>query len=150
MTGTNYDLHAAIGYQLTLTARQAERRFETALKTLGLTRITWCILLASGEADLHYPSDIADFIGIDRTATSRALRQMENSGLVSRTAGQKDGRMTEVRLTSSGREKLAAAAPLAREARAETEGRLTKEELAELTRLLEKLRSRESAPLKRL
>ncbi len=44
-----YRLHDAIGYQLTVTARLQERRFEAALKTLDLTRITWCVLLAADD-----------------------------------------------------------------------------------------------------
>ncbi|MCP5038485.1 MAG: MarR family transcriptional regulator [Rhodobacteraceae bacterium] len=145
-----YDLHTALGYLLTLTARHGERRFEPALKSLNLTRITWCILIATGSERLRNPSDIASFIGIDRTATSRALRQMEAQGLITRQSGQKDGRRTEVALTTAGRQKLAKADPLARSARSETEARLTPGELTELTRLLEKLREGDDAPLKML
>ena len=145
-----YRLHDAIGYQLTITARMQERRFETALKTLNLTRITWCVLLAAGDEGLRHPSDIAEFIGIDRTATSRALRLMEDAGLIVRGGGENDRRTTRVTLTDQGRAKLDQAAPMAQASRAKTENQLTSQELAELERLLTKLRAGDDAPLKRL
>ena len=77
-----YRLHTSLGYHLSLASRLQERRLDEQLKTLGLTRTTWCILLAVGNEGLCQPSDIADFVGIDRTATSRALRHMEDDGLL--------------------------------------------------------------------
>ena len=147
---SDYDLHSALGYQLTLTARYGERRFEAAMKTIGLTRITWCILLAAGGKNLPYPSDIADYIGIDRTATSRALRQMEADGLLGRSLCKKDRRKTSVQLTKLGRARLEQANTLANTARHETEARLSAPEQSELKRLLTKLRAGENAPLKGL
>ena len=57
------------------------------LRLIGLTRTTWCILLAVGNEGMTQPSDIAAFVGIDRTATSRALRSMESDGLLARHSG---------------------------------------------------------------
>ncbi len=110
-----YRLHASLMYQLTLTSRLQERRLEEALRGLGLTRITWCVLLAVHVEGLQQPSDIAQFIGIDRTATSRALRQMEASGWVARKSGEGDRRTTTVALTAAGVALLAKAAPMAEE-----------------------------------
>ena len=58
-----YHLHASLGYRLTRAARIAERRFEDRLSDKGLTRMSWCVLLAVGEEGLTMPSDIADFGG---------------------------------------------------------------------------------------
>lgn len=150
MTTVNYNLHSSIGYQLTLTARQQERRFEAGLKALGLSRVQWCVLLAAGNEGLHAPSAIARFIGIDRTATSRALGQMQAAGLITRDAGEADRRTTRVQLTDRGRDRLARANPLAEASRKATESRLCPDELVELTRLLAKLRGGDEPPLGRL
>ena len=144
-----YDLHASLGYQLTLTARLQERRFETAIKQLGLNRVAWCVLLAVQQGDLH-PSAIATFIGIDRTAVSRALKQMEATGLITRGTGSADKRTKSVSLTDLGRNKLARATPMAEAARQTLESRLTDHERATFTRLLAKLRTGDDAPLQRL
>ncbi|MCK4713270.1 MAG: winged helix-turn-helix transcriptional regulator [Marinosulfonomonas sp.] len=145
-----YRLHQSLGYQLSLTSRLQERRFEEQLKPLGLTRITWCILLAVEVEALVNPSDIAAFVGIDRTATSRALRQMETAGMVKRGAGKGDGRTTTVALTDTGHDLLARATPMARANVAHWQDKLTETETTELRRLMAKLRLNEDTALKRL
>ena len=102
----SYDLHASLGYQATLFARIAERRFEKELAPLGLTRVTWCVLLAVGQEGHKNPTDIANFVGVDRTATSRALRKLEADGLITRTGGQGDKRTTKVSITEIGSNRL--------------------------------------------
>ncbi len=141
MDGFNpkYRLHDSIGYHTTLAARLVERRVESGLKTFGLTRISWCILLAVAEENLRNPSDIANFVGIDRTATSRALRALEAQGLVSRAIGQQDRRMTDVTMTEQGYAQLMNAVPVCAENMDHFHAKLTEDEQTELKRLLVKL-----------
>lgn len=75
-----YALHESLGYLLSVAARNQERNIETAMKKLGLTRTGWCVLLAIGHEGLSKPSEIASYVLIDRTAASRALRQLEAAG----------------------------------------------------------------------
>jgi DNA-binding MarR family transcriptional regulator len=136
-----YRLHASLGYHLSIASRLQERRLDEQLKTLGLTRTTWCILLAVGNEGLSQPSDIAGFVGIDRTATSRALRAMEDDGLITRASGDGDRRTRCVTLTPQGETTIWAATPMARE-----NGRMLAEALAAgepetLMALLAKLRA---------
>lgn len=147
--GTGYRLHASLGYQLSLTARIQERRLEDGLRDLGLTRIQWCILLAVGNENLRHPSDIAAFIGVDRTATSRALRGMDEDGLIRRKTGAADRRTTAVSLTARGYRLLEAGTPLAKANNALMAARLTDDELAGLKRLLHKVRGGDPADLPR-
>ncbi len=142
-----YRLHQSLGYQLSLTARVMERGFEEGLRRLDLSRISWCVLLAVGTEGLSQPSGIADFIGIDRTATSRTLRRMESEGLITRTGGKSDRRTTRVSLTALGRQRLEQATPLARANAARFAARLSHSEHAELVRLLKRLRAGEDTPL---
>ena len=142
-----YRLHASLGYHLSLAARIQERRLDEGLKALGLTRITWCVLLAIGNEGLRQPSDIARFVGIDRTATSRALRQMEAAGLIARGAGTGDGRTRSVALTDEGRALLAEGTPLAQTNNATMEARLDPGERDLLIGLLQKISAGEVAPL---
>ncbi len=142
-----YDLHAALGYQLSLTARTNERPFEDALKAFGLTRITWCILITVQNENLSMPSAIAKFIGIDRTATSRALKSLEKSELIARFGGQDDKRTTSVKLTAKGLTVLAKVVPVAQLHRAKFTEKLTDAEHKQLLSLLSKLRAGEDAAL---
>ncbi len=145
----NYRLHNSLGYQLSLTARIQEKRLEDGLRDLGLTRIQWCVLLAVGNEKLRNPSEIATFVGIDRTATSRALRQMEDVGQIERTTGTSDRRTTAVSLTPMGKKLLTRGTPLAENNNATMESRLTLDEVNNLHRLLEKVRQGDSASLPR-
>lgn len=137
--GMSYRLHASLGFRLSRAARIQERRLDDGLKELGLTRTTWCILLAIGNEALVRPSEIAAFVGIDRTATSRALRQMEDARLIARKSGTGDGRTRSVGLTALGQTRLAEGTPLAIANNAAMSDRLSDAELAELKRLLDKL-----------
>jgi DNA-binding MarR family transcriptional regulator len=147
---TNYRLHASLGYNLSLASRLQERRLDESLKTLLLTRTTWCVLLAVGNEALHQPSDIADFVGIDRTATSRALRNMESAGLLTRETGSADRRTTRVALTDLGRQRISEGTPFALQNNAVMRAKLSAEEHAELMGLLAKLTEGEDTGLSNL
>ncbi len=147
---TPYRLHQSLGYHLSIAARLQERRLDEQLRTLGLTRTTWCILLAVGNEGLSQPSDIAEFVGIDRTATSRALRHMEDDGLLARSSGTEDKRTRRVELTEKGCTAIRDATPFARENAAIMAGQLDAGEEEDLKRLLTKLRGPDGTALKTL
>ncbi|MBO6603183.1 MULTISPECIES: MarR family winged helix-turn-helix transcriptional regulator [Paracoccaceae] len=138
-----FGLHESISFHTSQTARLIERRVEEGLRAFGLTRVGWCILVAVAEDGLKNPSEIASFVGIDRTATSRALRQLEDEGLIARSIGRQDRRTTEVALTPEGRTRMRAAMPICSENMAHFNEKLSASERVELTRLLAKLRSGE-------
>ena len=142
-----YRLHASLGYKLSIAARLQERRLDDGLKDLGLTRTTWCVLLALGNEGLTQPSDIARFIGIDRTATSRALRQMEAAGLLDRQTGDGDRRTTRVTLTDAGAALIARGTPMAMANNQAMQARLTEAEYSRLVSLLEKVITKENPDL---
>lgn len=136
-------LHDSIAFNTTVVARMMERRVEEGLRAHGLTRIGWCILVALVEENLTRPSEIADFLAIDRTGTSRALRQLEDGGLIQRQIGRGDRRNTEVSITPEGRDVLDIAMPLCTENMAHFAARLSAQEEATLLGLLHKLRAAE-------
>jgi MarR family transcriptional regulator for hemolysin len=70
---------------------------------------------------------------------------MQEMGLISRRAGNADGRTTEVTLTAKGCDYLGKGAPMAVENNAIMEARLSPGEAEELKRLLAKLFEGEAA-----
>lgn len=142
-TVTKFGLHNSMSHHITRTARIIERRVEGGLRAFGLTRVGWCILLAVEEEGLKNPSEIAQFVGIDRTATSRALRQLENDGLIGREMGRTDRRTTEVTLTEEGRLRLMQARPVCLENMDHFNAKVSAAEALELRRLLGALASGE-------
>jgi len=112
---------------------------EDGLRPLGLSRTIWAILAATGHDGQRHPSDIADHVGIDRAAASRALRRLEADGLIARDDGCADGRNRTVALTEAGRGVLDHATRIARENAAAVAAPLTDTEQADLRGLLQKL-----------
>ena len=141
MDGTRqkFGLHDSVGHHISRTARIVERRVEGNLRRFGMTRVEWCVLVAVAEEGKRNPSDIANFVGIDRTATSRALRQLEANGLIARKMGRDDRRTTEVELTAKGTERFNAALPMCRDAAQHFHAKLSDDELDMLRALLSKL-----------
>ncbi len=134
-----YNLSDSLGYRLTLLSRINERRFETMLTPLGLTRVTWCVLLAIGQEGLQSPSEIAEWIGIDRTATSRALRGLERHKLIERRSGTQDKRTKIVDISKAGAAALADANQAARQNSGHFKSKLTWYEQDMLSTIIQKL-----------
>lgn len=145
-----YNLHSANGYRITLFSRINDRRFEQGLSALGITRVTWCILLAAGQEGLRNPSEIAAYVGIDRTATSRGLRRLEADGLITRVSGDADRRTTEIALTASGNARLQSANACATENAEYFNSKLSWYERDMLSTILAKLLAGETRDIKGL
>lgn len=135
---------------MTLLSRINERAFEAKIADLGISRIVWCILLGVGQENIVHPSRIATFVGIDRTATSRALRVMEARKLISRSSGLRDGRTTEVAITDLGQQILKQATAAAQENANWYTDKLTQSELCRFGELLDKLLKDETRGVSRL
>lgn len=134
-------LHDSLSFHLTATAREIERRVEDGLRSFGLTRTGWCILLCLAEEGLTRPSDISSFLSIDRAGTSRALRGLEEKGLIARQTGDDDRRSTDVMLTQHGAQTVRDAAPLCEANLTHFAGKLDAKERETLMIMLDKLRS---------
>lgn len=145
-----YSLQKGLGYRLSLLASINSRKIETHLSHLGLTRLMWCVLLAIEEEGLTQPSEIADFIGINRTAASRTLRQMDERKLINRLPGRYDGRNIMVTATDKGKRALDQAISEALVVAKEIRSKLTEEEVATFEQLLDKMLSGEIRDLSKL
>ena len=104
-------LHQRLSYRVSCLARIMQARVESVLAPEGLTRMMWLVLTGLGEDGVTTPSDLADYIGITRPATSRLLARMEGAGFVVRSGSAADGRSVSVALTDRGREVLARLRP---------------------------------------
>lgn len=149
-TLTKYYLQRSLGYRMTYVARLNERRFEGMIAGHGLSRLAWCILCALEYEDLSRPSDIADFIGIDRAAISRIIGQMEAKGLITRRLAAGDARARAIGITSMGRERLAGGTAAAEDNAAHLHAQLSAEEYAALDAIMTKLMKGDDGPLKGL
>lgn len=139
MSAAKFLLHESLGYRMSLVARMLERVFDRQLAELEVSRGMWAVLLAVGQEGYSKPSEIAEFVGIDRTAVSRLLRTLENRELVRRANAAHDGRAKAVTLTTRGRAVLSLATAGAHETARWYKAKLTQQEQSELDALLNKL-----------
>ena len=136
-----YDLHDRLGYKLALVARINDQFMDAGLAEIGLTRQMWCVLVAVGEQKICQPSEIASYIGINRSAVSRTLRDMDSKGMLERHCGSGDGRSTLVSLTDEGCRLLTASLPISYQSQVRMAESLSSREQAQLARLLDKFLS---------
>ena len=95
-------IHTSVGYWAGLLARSMEAEFNRRLAPYGLTRMSYAVLGAMVFDTKSTPSDVADFLGLDRAAASRLLDKLEAQGLIRRDRDQGDRRAVTIRATSLG------------------------------------------------
>ena len=76
----DFQLHQRLGYKVSRLSRIMQSRLERLIAEQGLTRLMWCVLTGIGDEGVSTPSELADYIGITRPATSRLLREMGGQG----------------------------------------------------------------------
>lgn len=96
-------------------ARALARRFDEALRPVGLTNGQFSLLMA-----LHRPAPapmgpVAKLLAMDRTTLTAALKPLERRGLVTVTPAPDDRRSRLLSLTAEGRTVLARAVPIWRQ-----------------------------------
>lgn len=96
-------VHQSLGYWTSLLSRAMEAEFNQRLSPHGLTRMS-CAVLASMVFDgKSSPSGIADFMGLDRGATTRLLDKLETQGLIMRDRDKNDRRSVSTKVTPRGK-----------------------------------------------
>lgn len=105
-------------------ARALARRFDLALRPVGLTNGQFSLLNALNQPSPPALGRIAAFLAMDRTTLTAALKTLERQGLVQSRPDEKDRRTRRVALTDAGHARLAEAIPLWRNAhdRLDSEG----------------------------
>ncbi|MDA4844227.1 MarR family winged helix-turn-helix transcriptional regulator [Hoeflea poritis] len=145
-----YRLHSRLGYKVSRLARLMETELEEMISPLGITRLMWCILSGVGLENVNTPSALANYVGIARSAVSRALRNMEDMDLIRRCGVDGDGRGVEIRLTQKGRAVMEECRPLVEQLNDQYAGKIAKDDLDAVLRLIDALSAGETRELVRL
>lgn len=95
-------LHASAGYWVRLLSMAMVEDFNTRIREYGLARRQWPIVWAIRRGDASTPAQVARFVGIDPSAATRQLDQLENDGWIERRPNPKDRRSTTLHLTRKG------------------------------------------------
>jgi DNA-binding MarR family transcriptional regulator len=106
-------------------ARALARRFDEALRPVGLTQGQFSLLMSLNRPQPPNMKDVASLLAMDRTTLTANLKPLERRGLVRVNVDKNDKRGRRLVLTASGRAVLAAAAPIWVREHAATERALT-------------------------
>lgn len=93
-------------------ARALARRFDEALKTVGLNNGQFSLMMSLNRPEPPTIGQVAEFLAMDRTTLTAKLKPLAKRGLVRVTPDQKDRRSRRLSLTGEGRKVLASAVPI--------------------------------------
>jgi len=93
-------------------ARALARRFDEALRPLGINQGQFSLLMSLNRPDPPTISRVAAFLAMDRTTLTAVLKPLERRGLLSMTVDKEDRRNRRLTLTDAGRKLLRDALPI--------------------------------------
>lgn len=93
-------------------ARALARRFDDALRPVGLTNGQFSLMMSLNRAEPPDMVGVAKLLGMDRTTLTAALKPLQRRGLLKITVDPEDRRSRVMTLTPKGRSLLARAVPI--------------------------------------
>jgi DNA-binding MarR family transcriptional regulator len=99
-------------------ARAVARRFDQALRPLGLTSGQFSLLMSLNRPEPASIGNVSRLLAMDRTTLTANLKPLERRGLVAVSVDRADRRTRRLTLTAAGRALLVAALPIWRETHA--------------------------------
>ena len=120
-------------------ARALARRFDEALRPVGLTNGQFSLLMSLNRPQPPTMAPVAKLLAMDRTTLTAALKPLERKRLVTIGVDPEDRRSRLLILTDAGRETLASAVPIWRETHAAIEAGLPTLDACELRTALQAL-----------
>src|SRR5579863_3819528 len=105
-------------------ARALARRFDEALRPVGLTNGQFSLLMSLNRPVPAGLGSVANLLAMDRTTLTAALKPLERRGLVEVATDPADRRGRLLTLTQQGREVLASAVPIWEATHGEIEAQL--------------------------
>ena len=102
-------------------ARALARRYDAALRPLGLTSGQFSLLMALNRPEPPAMGEVASLLAMDRTTLTANLKPLERRGLLAVAPDGADRRSRRLELTEPGRALLARALPAWERTQAEAE-----------------------------
>ncbi|MGA8159211.1 MAG: MarR family transcriptional regulator [Acidobacteriaceae bacterium] len=105
-------------------ARVLARRFDEALRPLGLTNGQFSLMMSLNRPEAPGIGSVAELLAMDRTTLTAALKPLERRSLVNVEVDPEDRRGRLLRLTARGKKLLAEATPVWERTHAQVEAML--------------------------
>lgn len=100
------------------------RRFDEALRPLGLSHGQYSLLVSLNRPEPPRISDVAYLLAMDRTTLTANLKPLERRGLLHISKDSEDKRIRRLSLTDAGRDILCEAVPIWRTTHDQIDGLL--------------------------
>ena len=113
-------------------ARAVARRFDAALRPLGLTSGQFSLLMSLNRHEPASIGSVSALLAMDRTTLTANLKPLERRGLVKVSIDDGDKRSRRLKLTPAGRALLVAAVPIWKQTHALVENLLARANSEEL------------------
>lgn len=121
-------------------ARAVARRFDEALRPVGLTNGQFSLLMSLNRPEPPVMSEVADLLAMDRTTLTAMLKPLSRRGLLTVEPDGKDRRVRRLQLLEAGRAILREALPRWRETERLVESQIEPIDAGDLRRGLCSLR----------
>ena len=102
-------------------ARALARRFDEALRPVGLTNGQFSLLMSLNRPEPPAMGPVAQLLAMDRTTLTANLKPLERRGLLKVSVDKEDKRSRRLTITKAGRVLLGKAYPLWKQAHVEVE-----------------------------
>ena len=93
-------------------ARSLARRFDDALRPLGLTNGQFSLMMSLNRPEPPGMASVASLLAMDRTTLTAALKPLQRRGLVEVAVNPYDRRTRQIKLMPKGRDLLVQALPV--------------------------------------
>lgn len=131
-----------VPYQLALLSSRLSRELEAVYgESPGLSRTEWRTLALVGEFGESAATAVVERSGMDAVAVHRAVKRLEETGLIQRVSSSADKRLKPLRLTPAGAASYQAIVPHALDLERRLLARLLPDEVRILRKVLAKLLS---------
>jgi len=120
-------------------ARRLARRFDEALRPVGLTNGQFSLMMSLNRPQPASRSSVAALLALDSSTLTAALKPLERRGLVQITSDPTDRRNKRLALTAEGREVLAAAVSIWKSTHLQVESQLKNSDPSRLRQDLQEL-----------
>ena len=97
-----FELEQFFPYQLTLLQLAISDTMAELYKADNLSRHQWRVLVTLGNGKILTAKALGAMTNLEKMQTSRALKEMEDRGLLTRTPDKNDKRATLIKLTKTG------------------------------------------------
>ncbi len=121
LEATHHVRDACLCLHVQRAARALARRFDEALRPLGLTQGQFSLLTSLNRPEPPNVGSVAALLAMDRTTLTANLKPLERRGLVKIAVDKEDKRNRRLVITAAGRTLLRKAFPVWQKTHAETE-----------------------------